>query len=50
VAAAAAFLAIVLISPTDVFAHEVHFSPEERLDAIDVELISTAKLSTDFAG
>ena len=28
---------------------ELHFSPEERLDAIDVQLISTAKNSIDFA-
>ena len=30
-------------------AQEVHFSPEERLDAIDATLIATAKLSIDFA-
>ena len=30
-------------------AQEVHYSPEERLDAIDVQLISTAKQSVDFA-
>jgi hypothetical protein len=28
---------------------EVHLSPEERLDAIDVQLIATAKQSIDFA-
>ena len=30
-------------------AQEVHYSPEERLDAIDVQLIGTAKSSIDFA-
>jgi phosphatidylserine/phosphatidylglycerophosphate/cardiolipin synthase-like enzyme len=30
-------------------AQEVHFSPEERLDAIDAALIGTAKLSIDLA-
>jgi phosphatidylserine/phosphatidylglycerophosphate/cardiolipin synthase-like enzyme len=30
-------------------AQEVHFSPEERLDAIDVQLITAAKQSIDFA-
>lgn len=30
-------------------AQEVHFSPEERLDTIDAELIATAKNSIDFA-
>lgn len=28
---------------------EIHFSPEERLDVIDVELIGTAKTSIEFA-
>ena len=28
---------------------EIHFSSEERLDAVDVELISTAKAFIDFA-
>jgi phosphatidylserine/phosphatidylglycerophosphate/cardiolipin synthase-like enzyme len=31
------------------FAQEVHFSPEERLDAIDVALVDGAKQSIDFA-
>jgi phosphatidylserine/phosphatidylglycerophosphate/cardiolipin synthase-like enzyme len=31
------------------FAQEVHFSPEERLDAIDAALIGEAKQSIDFA-
>jgi phosphatidylserine/phosphatidylglycerophosphate/cardiolipin synthase-like enzyme len=30
-------------------AQDVHYSPEERLDVIDVDLIATAKLSIDFA-
>jgi phosphatidylserine/phosphatidylglycerophosphate/cardiolipin synthase-like enzyme len=30
-------------------AQEVHFAPEERLDAIDAELIATSKQSIDFA-
>ena len=34
---------------TCVSAQEVHFSPEERLDLIDAELIATAKTSIDFA-
>ena len=28
---------------------EIHFSPEERLDAIDVTLMATARKSIDFA-
>jgi phosphatidylserine/phosphatidylglycerophosphate/cardiolipin synthase-like enzyme len=32
-----------------VSAQAVHFSPEERLDAIDEALIASAKLSIDFA-
>ncbi len=31
------------------FAQEIHFSPEERLDAIDAALIATAKHSIDLA-
>jgi len=30
-------------------AQEIHFSPEERLDAIDAAMIESAKLSIDFA-
>ena len=30
-------------------AQEVHYSPEERLDAIDAALIATAKRSIDLA-
>ncbi len=43
------FLIVVLAGPCQVRAQEVHYSPEERLDTIDVELISTAKRSIDFA-
>ncbi len=39
----------VLAAPCPLHAHEIHFSPEERLDAIDVELIAGAKRSIDFA-
>ena len=34
---------------TATLAQEVHFSPEERLDAIDAALIATAKRSLDLA-
>jgi phosphatidylserine/phosphatidylglycerophosphate/cardiolipin synthase-like enzyme len=30
-------------------AQEIHYSPEERLDAIDAAMIESAKLSIDFA-
>ena len=30
-------------------AQDVHYSPEERLDVIDVALIATANHSIDFA-
>jgi hypothetical protein len=39
----------VLAAPSALHAHEIHFSPEERLDAIDAELIAGAKRSIDFA-
>ncbi len=39
----------VLAAPCALHAHEIHFSPEERLDAIDAELIAGAKRSIDFA-
>ena len=44
----------LLISLTSGFAlyagaQEIHFSPEERLDAIDAAIIESAKLSIDFA-
>src|SRR5271166_168376 len=43
-----AFLATLRALPI-AFAQEVHFSPEERLDAIDAALIGTAKQSIDLA-
>jgi phosphatidylserine/phosphatidylglycerophosphate/cardiolipin synthase-like enzyme len=39
----------VLAPPFAPHAHEIYFSPEERLDAIDAELIAGAKRSIDFA-
>lgn len=48
-ASALTVLAVFLISPAHVFAQEVHYSPEERLNSIDVALIATAKNSIDFA-
>ena len=39
----------VIFSGQFALAQEVHFSPEERLDAIDAALIATAKQSIDFA-
>ena len=44
----------LLLSLTPCFAlcagaQEIHFSPEERLDAIDAAIIERAKLSIDFA-
>ena len=44
----AAFLATLCALPI-ASAQEVHFSPEERLDAIDAALIGTAKQSIDLA-
>ncbi len=44
----AAFLATLYALPI-ASAQEVHFSPEERLDAIDAALIGTAKQSIDLA-
>jgi phosphatidylserine/phosphatidylglycerophosphate/cardiolipin synthase-like enzyme len=46
---AAAAIAAVAILTLAASAQEVHFSPEERLDAIDAGLIATAKRSIDFA-
>ena len=42
-------LLTVLLGAGAPLAQEVHFSPEERLDAIDAALIGTAKQSIDFA-
>jgi phosphatidylserine/phosphatidylglycerophosphate/cardiolipin synthase-like enzyme len=47
--AAAVFLAVGLVNSPSLSAQEVHFSPDERLDLIDVALIATAKVSIDFA-
>ena len=41
-------LAALLVLPS-AFAQEIHFSPEERLDAIDAALIATATHSIDLA-
>ena len=40
---------LVLLNASAGAAQEIHFSPEERLDAIDSMLIATAKTSIDFA-
>lgn len=42
-------LLLGLVGISTAFAQEVHFSPEERLDAVDVRLIGSAKQSIDFA-
>jgi phosphatidylserine/phosphatidylglycerophosphate/cardiolipin synthase-like enzyme len=39
----------VALGAPGAIAQEVHFAPEERLDAIDAQLISGAKSSIDFA-
>jgi phosphatidylserine/phosphatidylglycerophosphate/cardiolipin synthase-like enzyme len=41
--------AAALLAASGAIGQEIHFSPEERLDAIDVQLIGTAKSSIDFA-
>jgi hypothetical protein len=43
------YLLTAWLCASSAIGQEVHFSPEERLDAIDVELIDTAKHSIDFA-
>jgi hypothetical protein len=43
----ALFAVVCAIGAT--LAQEVHYSPEERLDAIDAALIDGAKRSIDFA-
>ncbi len=45
----AAFLAAFCVLPS-AFALEIHFSPEERLDAIEAAFIATAKHSIDLVG
>jgi len=47
-AIARAISALLLIS-SSAHAQEAHFSPEERLDAIDAALIATARSSIDLA-
>ena len=47
--AACAFLLIGLLGVSAAVGQEIHFSPEERLDAIDVQLMGNAKQSIDFA-
>jgi phosphatidylserine/phosphatidylglycerophosphate/cardiolipin synthase-like enzyme len=42
-------LAVALIVATQALAQEVHYSPKERLDAIDAQLIATAMRSIDLA-
>jgi phosphatidylserine/phosphatidylglycerophosphate/cardiolipin synthase-like enzyme len=42
-------VAFVALRASDGVAQEVHFAPEERLDAIDASLIATAKRSLDLA-
>ncbi len=42
-------LGVLLLMVSAALEQEVHFSLEERLDAIDVRLISTAKQSIDLA-
>ena len=45
--AAAPYLLTALLGVSAALGQEIHFSPEERLDAIDVELIGAAKQSVD---
>ena len=42
-------LAALISAIPPALAQEVHYSPEERLDAIDVALIGTARSSIDLA-
>jgi len=43
------YLVAAWLGASGAMAQEVHYSPEERLDAIDAALIATAKLSIDMA-
>jgi phosphatidylserine/phosphatidylglycerophosphate/cardiolipin synthase-like enzyme len=43
------FLTAAWLGASCAVAQEVHYSPEERLDGIDAELIGEAKSSIDFA-
>jgi len=47
--AACPFLLIGLLRVSAAPGQEIHFSPEERLDAIDAQLVGDAKQSIDFA-
>ena len=47
--AAFPYLLTGLLGVSSALGQEVHYSPEERLDAIDVQLIGAAKGSIDFA-
>src|SRR5271165_7348222 len=47
--AACLFLLIGLLGVSAAPGQEIHFSPEERLDAIDAQLVGEAKQSIDFA-
>ena len=42
-------LSALLLFASSAFAQEIHYAPEERLDAIDAQLIATAKSSIDLA-
>ena len=42
-------LSALLLFASSAFAQEVHYAPEERLDAIDAQLIATARSSIDLA-
>ena len=42
-------LALIGALATPAWAQEIHYSPEERLDRLDVELIGTAKSQIDLA-
>jgi phosphatidylserine/phosphatidylglycerophosphate/cardiolipin synthase-like enzyme len=42
-------LGALLLMTAPAFGQEIHYSPEERLDAIDAQLIATAKNSIDLA-
>ena len=46
---ACSFLLIGLLAVSAAAGQEIHFSPEERLDSIDVQLVGDAKQSIDFA-
>ena len=43
-------LSALLLLTSSTLAQEVDYAPEERLDAIDVQLIGTARSSIDYRG